>query len=85
MIDPTVVPTSETPDEPATDEVTIDRTFWEDSFLAVLPFAMQAQGWTVDEKIISTGNDRIDLAAQWADAAAVAHAKRFPFISDSKD
>jgi len=68
-----------------TDEVVIDRIVWEDSFLALLPFAMECQGWKLNERSIHTGEDRIDLAARWADRAAVAHAKRFPIIKDSKD
>ena len=68
-----------------TDGVVIDRIFWEDSFLAVLPFAMECQGWKLDEKSIHTGEDRIDLATRWADRAAIAHAKRFPTIKDSKE
>jgi hypothetical protein len=81
MTDTPVVPTELT-SETTTDEVDIDRTFWEDSFLSIFPFAMQCQGWELGEKIISTGNDRIDLAARWADAAAREHAKRFPIVKE---
>lgn len=54
----------------ATDGLTpSDSDFWERAFLAVLPLAMEVQGWRMGDKPISQGNDRVELAAVWADHA----------------
>jgi hypothetical protein len=57
--------------------ILVDREFWQRAFLAVLPTAMTVQGWTLGQKKISTGEDRMRLAAAWADTAA--HEERIRF------
>ncbi|WP_152563255.1 hypothetical protein [Caballeronia zhejiangensis] len=53
-----------------TDGLTPDEIeFWDRAYLAVLPFAMQCQGWKIGEKPITSGDDRAYLAGRWADAA----------------
>jgi hypothetical protein len=54
-----------------------DKDFWERAFIAVLPTAMEAQGWKIGERKISSGDDRNRLAAFWADAAVLEHRARF--------
>lgn len=44
--------------------------FWNRAFLALLPAAMLAQNWTLGNKPITSGDDRVDLARRWADKAA---------------
>lgn len=38
-------------------------------YVAMLPTAMSAQGWKFGEKPISSMDDRIELARQWAEEA----------------
>ena len=43
---------------------------WNRCYLALLPAAMQVDGWTIDSKEVSTSEERINLARAWADKAA---------------
>jgi hypothetical protein len=55
------------------------RDFWQRSFLAVLPTAIESQGWKLGDQLIMTGRQKIDLlAAGWADDALAAYLSRFP-------
>lgn len=54
-----------------------DRDLWAEAFIAALPYAMQAQGWTRDSKSITSGEDRVSLAATWADYACKEFRQRF--------
>lgn len=38
-------------------------------FLIMLPIAMQAQGWTINDKAVHSGDDRTELARIWTDRA----------------
>lgn len=42
------------------------QAFLDRAFLAILPAAMNAQGWTSGGKPITSTEDRIKLAASWA-------------------
>ncbi len=42
-------------------------------YLALLPVAMQVQGWTLGDVPISTGDKRVELAIAWA---RIAYKKR---------
>jgi len=65
-------------DTPDTDGlVPSDKEVWQKAFIAVLPYALQAQNWTRDSKAISSGEDRVNLAACWADYACKEHRERF--------
>lgn len=44
----------------------IDVTFWDKAFLALLPAAMTIHGWKLNDVRITSGEDRIQLAAIWA-------------------
>lgn len=46
-----------------------DQRFWDQVFRDLLPIAIQAQGWRSGDKPITSGQDRVDLAASWADIA----------------
>lgn len=50
--------------------------FWEKAYLAVLPYAMEASGWSHDGKDITTGRERAWLAARWADYASTERLSR---------
>lgn len=42
------------------------QAFLDRAFLAILPAAMNAQGWKFGDKPITNTEDRIKLAASWA-------------------
>lgn len=46
-----------------------DEEFWDATFQAVSAAAFQCQGWSRGETPITSLNDRVDLAADWADRA----------------
>lgn len=46
-----------------------ENAFWQRSFLALLPWAMSAQGWTFGDQPITSSDDRIELARRTADRA----------------
>lgn len=54
-----------------------DREAWMTAFVAVLPEAIKAQGWTLDGKSITSGEMRVKLAAIWADYAVDEIRSRF--------
>lgn len=54
-----------------------DKEFWQASFVAMLPAAIQSQGWKMDGKSISSGEDRVKMAAIWADYAVAESRGRF--------
>ena len=45
------------------------QAFLDRAFLAILPAAMNAVGWTMGDKPIRTTEERVDLAARWAERA----------------
>jgi hypothetical protein len=42
---------------------------WNAAYLAILPAAMQVQGWTIGDKKVATAEDRCQLAKLFADEA----------------
>lgn len=59
-----------------------DLAFWERSFLAALPTAMVVKGWKVDGSIVSSGADRIRMAAKWADISVAQRRARIVVVAD---
>lgn len=53
-----------------------EQDFLEHAYLAALPVVLSASGWTLDDKSITSGNDRNRLAGLWADAALRERRKR---------
>lgn len=47
-----------------------EMEFWERAYIAILPIAMNSSGWTINDKQITSGDDKAHLAALWADSAA---------------
>lgn len=45
------------------------QAFLDRAFLAILPAAMNAQGWSFGDKPITSMEDRVKLAASWAESA----------------
>jgi hypothetical protein len=45
------------------------QAFLDKAFLALLPAAMAAQGWTIAGRPVRTGSDRVGLAKIWAEEA----------------
>lgn len=45
------------------------QAFLDRAFLTILPSAMNAQGWTFGDKPITSTEDRVNLAARWAEHA----------------
>ncbi|WP_088148156.1 hypothetical protein [Achromobacter denitrificans] len=54
-----------------------DKEIWQAAFLAVLPAAIEAQGWKHGDKAITSGEARVNLAALWADYAVLESRARF--------
>lgn len=48
------------------------EAFTDRAFLALLPVAMQVDGWTMGGKPVTTSEDRVTLAVQWARRATKA-------------
>ena len=46
-----------------------ERSNWNKAFLAVLPAAMLAKGWTISKVAVQGTSSRITLAKVWADKA----------------
>ena len=42
---------------------------WNAAFLALLPTAMVAENWTLSKEQVRSGDQRVALAAAWADLA----------------
>ncbi|MEX3614553.1 MAG: hypothetical protein VB141_12570 [Burkholderia gladioli] len=56
--------------ESAIDGITLaDLEFWDRVFLSVLSTAIAAQGWVIGNKPVTSGDERVELAARWADHA----------------
>ncbi|NLZ11093.1 MAG: hypothetical protein GX086_07155 [Alcaligenaceae bacterium] len=53
-----------------------DLYFWEQVFHDLLPVAIKEHGWTSDGKPIASSDDRVALAAIWADCAALERKRR---------
>lgn len=53
-----------------------EQDFWERAYLAALPVALSASGWTIGDKSITSSNDRNHLAGLWADTALRERRKR---------
>ena len=47
-----------------------NQAFMDRAFLAILPVAMNVQGWTFRDRPINSTEDRVLLAAKWAEEAA---------------
>lgn len=45
------------------------QAFLDRAFIAILPAAMNAQGWSFGDKPISSTEDRVKLARRWAEEA----------------
>ena len=45
------------------------QAFLDRAFLAIMPAAMNAQGWKFGDKPITSMEDRVSLAAMWAEHA----------------
>lgn len=46
-----------------------EQAFLDRAYLALLPVAMEAQGWTISDKPVQTTVERITLAVRWARTA----------------
>lgn len=43
--------------------------FWNRCYIALLPAAMQVDGWRIGDKLVSSTAERVDLARLWANEA----------------
>lgn len=43
--------------------------FWNRCYIALLPTAMQVNGWRIGDKPVSSTAERVDLARRWTDEA----------------
>jgi len=59
--------------------VSDELAFWGSSFLRVLPSSMESTTWTIAGRPVTTGDAKVQLAAQWADSA-VAERRRRSFV-----
>ena len=59
-----------------------DKEFWQAAFVALLPSAIAAQNWKVNGTAITSGEDRVCMAAVWADYAVLENRRRFDAQTD---
>tara|TARA_R100000656_G_scaffold22315_1_gene19876 strand:- start:4284 stop:4565 length:282 start_codon:yes stop_codon:yes gene_type:complete len=53
-----------------------ERQFWDEAFLSMSAEAFRAQGWKQGDTPITNLDQRVDLAADWADRAVKVRRKR---------